>query len=188
MSCTIKSKINMNASQFVKQLEESAPSMFNLMSIGLSEKAAEDFRRGYFCQARDKVRTIESNEIIDLSTRWDVSNIEIGMVRLSGECLDDGHLVQVGVVEVDPLVIDKNTSAVMVVEFQEPWHVLWKAATNAGGFLDVLIAAANYFSNRTVGIVDFDDTKGAYLVARECARLAGGEECLPFYLMLLGAE
>ncbi|MGL5095431.1 MAG: hypothetical protein ACRDD1_07580, partial [Planctomycetia bacterium] len=128
-------------------------------------------------------------EMIELASRWDVSKVEVGMVQLSGIPVpyhDRG--TQVGVVEADPLVIIDADSELVVEDYFSPGHLLWRSARTPGQFLDALAVAASFLSDRTVGAVDFDDLDAAKVAANTCAALAGGDDYIEFYFMLLGAE
>ncbi len=180
----------MIANDFVRELSSIAPSIESLREIGLSETEATSFRAGYICQPRSSpLSLLASNEMLDLAIRWDVSLIEVGMVRLLGTpTIDQGSGIQIGVVEADPLVIINTSSELIVEELGTTGHILWKSARSPGQFLDALVVAAKFFSERTVGAFDFDDLEIAKMTADKCATLAGGDEYTEFYYMLLGAE
>ena len=180
----------MNANYFVRELSAIAPSIESLRELGLSETEAESFKAGYVCHhRRSPLPLTASNEMLDLAIRWDVSTIEVGMVRLLGTpSIRQGSGIQIGLVEADPLVIINSSSELIVEELGTAGHVLWKAARTPGQFLDALVVAAKFFSERTVGAIDFNDLGTAKTIANECATLAGGDEYTGFYHMLLGAE
>ena len=180
----------MNASDFVNVLSASAPSFKSLCSLGLNDTEAESIRATHFCVLRNTpTQNLATNELTELVTRWDTNKVEIGMVWLRGiPTLYQNRGLQVGSVEVDPLIITDNDSEVIVEEDRVPGHLLWKAARSPGQFLDALALAAKFLSDRTVGAVDFDDLDAAKAAANKCAVLAGGDEYAGFYFMLLGAE
>jgi len=179
----------MNANDFAQALEKSAPLVECLVAVGLSREGAELFRQTQICQRRTApLPTNVTNELIELASRWDVSKVEIGMIRLLGTPIDQERTVQVGLVEADPLVIVKVSSELLVEEAGTAGHVLWKVALGPSNFLDALVVAAKFLADRAVGIVDFDDIEIARTTAVRCAELAGGNSYLEFYLMLCGVE
>lgn len=180
----------MIAEEFVRKLSSVAPPIESLLEIGLSETEAESFRDRYVCKPKSiPLPLIASNEILDLVIQWDVNLMEIGMVRLlDTPSIHRGSGIQIGFVEADPLVMLDTSLELVVEELGTTGHILWKSAQSPGQFLDALLVAANFFSKRTVGVVDFDDSETAKTTADECASIAGGDEHIDFYYMLLGAE
>jgi hypothetical protein len=180
----------MNANDFVKKLCASAPSIESLREIGLSEAESDSFRAGYIClPRRSPLPLIASNEITDLMILWDVSMIEIGILRLLGTpSIHYGLGVQIGLVESDPILITDRSSEIVVEEVGTAGHVLWKVARSPGQFLDALVLAAKFFTDRAVGTIGFDDLEAAKATANKCSTLAGGDEYTEFYSMLTGAE
>ncbi|WZO96432.1 hypothetical protein EP7_003425 [Isosphaeraceae bacterium EP7] len=179
----------MNSDEFVMKLSASSPSIESLREVGLNTKEAEAFRAGFICLPRNNaLPLIASNEILELANRWDVSRVEVGMVRLLGTPTHHSSGIQIGLVEADPLVITKTGSELVVEEVESAGHILWKTARSPGKFLDALGVAAKFFSDRTIGIIDFDDLEAVKATANKCATLAGGDEYAEFYSMLLGVE
>lgn len=96
--------------------------------------------------------------------------------------------ITVGLVEADPLVLLFETGEIQVHEFGTNAHVLWRVAKDGSHFLDALITCARFLASRGAGRIDFEDNEAARQTALGCASAAGGDACLDFYLMLLGAE
>lgn len=175
--------------EFVKSLADAAPSVAALQGVGLSEAEAMNFRAGFLCEKRQSSSPVPAvNDLLGLMNNWDVSQVEVGMVRLLGSPVALSRGTQVGMVEADPLIISNPTGEMVVEEAGANGHVLWYAAQNAGQFLDALVTAARFLSDRTVGVVAFDDISAASSVAQDCTTRAGGDKYSTFYLMLLGAE
>jgi hypothetical protein len=65
--------------------------------------------------------------------------------------------------------------------------VLSLVAENGSKFLDALIPAAEFLEKCGLGIIDLDDRSSARQAALQCAALAGGDDYLQFYSVMLGA-
>ena len=175
----------MQAEEFVKGLSELAPSESWLQKEGLSLDDATKIRSSFVINAREGGVQYERNPLLDLGLRFDASNVEIGMIRFGGEGIetDDGWLV--GKVEADDLLLKRFSGQVIVHEFGEIDHTLWKCAMSGGGFLDAVLKTAFYLERFARDESLSDDEHARTQAAHVCASLAGGEKCLEFYEMLL---
>ena len=178
----------MLASEFVKQLADIAPSEEDYVRAGHSRTQARAWREAYSCPKRDApLPIVDSNELLTLMKGWHTGNVEIGMVRLLDEPTSSTRGVDVGVVESDPLIILSGTGELIVEDSGTDGHLLWCVAQSADRFLDALIVAARFLESRALR-KDFDDLSVASATAEQCAGLAGGNQYLPFYWMLVGAQ
>jgi hypothetical protein len=134
------------------------------------------------------LRIDETNEILSLMKRWDVGNIEVGMISFVGSPVPLERGTQVGFVEADPLIVLNNKEEMLVEETGMNGHILWYVAKNPSSFLNALVVAARFLSERTIGLVDLYDIPAAKSIARDCTRRAGGDRYSAFYSMLLGVE
>lgn len=175
---------------FVKELAKIAPSTLDLERSGLSSEEAKRIVEGYFCVKRDRPleETSSSDPVLELLRNWDLSKVEIGMVRFPGPPVERSGKIYIGYVEADPLVILLDSGEIVVHEFGIKEHLLWWAAKSGSHLLDALIIAARFLEKQGDGTIDFQDLKIAGPVALECATAAGGYKYLDFYKMLLGAE
>ncbi len=179
----------MIASDFVKALTETAPSIDALRRRGLSEATAIRVCRGFLCPQREIPLPIsDSNEVLKLMKYWDTHNIEIGALRLLDKPVKSQIGIQVGVVEADPLIVSNADGGLFTEEFGVAGHVLWEVAGDTASLLAALVVAARFLEDRGSGKIGCDDFGVARAAARECATLAGGEKYSDFYTMLLGAE
>jgi hypothetical protein len=177
----------MNAQQFAEQLNRIAgTAVGELVKRGLSKRDARMIADMYKCKPREKPLLLEDegNQILMLMKYWNVSKLEIGMVRFQEGPVESKDGLQIGEVEADPLILSLETRQTIVEELGTDGHVLWTVAHDDTGFLDALAKAAGFLRERT----DLADTTTARRVATECASLAGGQDYLDFYLMLLGGE
>ncbi len=180
----------MGIEDFVKALAEAAPSTLELEKCGFSKEQARDFANTFLCVRRERPLTVEggSDELLGLLRSWDISKVEIGMIRFPEVPTERSGNMCVGSVEADLLVIMSDTGEIAVHELGSKEHLLWFVAANGSKLLDALPVAARFLAQRTIGSIDFDDFKAARSVATECGAAAGGEKYLDFYKMLLGAE
>ena len=127
----------------------------------------------------------EPNALVDLITRWNSDQIEVGMVRLLPDPIQTPFGVQVGTVEADPLIVSAD-GEVVGRELGAENHIIWHVAADASKCLDALLAAAKSFT--VLGPIDESTEMQALAkkAAAECAALAGGQKYKNFYEMLLG--
>lgn len=180
----------MELGTFVKALAEAAPSVPELEKCGLSKDQAQDFGKRYLCVRRDRPLPAVSgrDQLLVLLQEWDLSKVEIGMIRFPEMPTERSGKMCVGCVEADPLVILPGAGEIAVHEFGTKDHLLWLVARNGSALLDAMVIAARFLAQCAVSTIVFDDYKAARSVALECATAAGGDRYLDFYKMLVGAE
>lgn len=172
---------------FVALLNGLAPSNEKLESIGFTNEEAEDFAKTYECINRDKAEslTLTDEVLSELISRWDLSQITIGMIEFLELPQQYGSDVQLGLVETDPLVLSCESNKIAVIEAGTE-NILWLAAKDGAFFLDALVHTAGFLTKRMLEEIDYDDLDSAGSAALECAKKAGGNEYIDFYKMLLG--
>lgn len=168
------------------QLAANAPTVERYLSLGLSMTEAMELRDRYICRARTRKSKSQTNEILDLLDRWDVTTLEIGMLRFSPPVSLENNAVQIGQVEADPLIMT-GKSEILVEEFGAAGHILWRVARTPEQLLDALVVAAKYLGSCGVGEIDIEESSMAKSVASNCAVLAGGDQYSSFFKMLLMA-
>ena len=180
----------MELGTFVKALAEAAPSVPELEKCGFSKDQAQDFAKSFLCVKRERPLPVVSgsDQLLVLLREWDLSKVEIGMMRFPDPPTERSGKMCVGCVEADPLVILPSTGEIAVQELGTKEHLLWLVAKSGSALLDAVVIAARFLAQRTVGTIDFDDYKAARSIALECATAAGGDRYLDFYKMLVGAE
>lgn len=179
----------MDMDTFVIQLAAAAPSVSELTKSGLTDGAADEFIKSFIGVKRDPCMagTSQSGRLPALE-KWDLTRVEIGMVRFPEPPIDYSGAGYIGCVESDPLIAQPESSEIVVQEINSPGHILWRVANDLSKLLAALVIAARFLAQRAVRNVDADDCESARSVAMQCASAAGGRVYLDFYSMLLGAE
>lgn len=172
---------------FVAVLNELAPSIKKLESIGFTNEEAEEFAKTYKCINRYKIEslTLTDEALSALISKWDLSKITIGMIEFLELPQQYGPDMQIGFVETDPLVLFYDSNKIAVIEAGTE-NLLWLVAKNGAFFLDALVNIADFLTKRMLEEIDYDDLDSAENSALECAEKAGGNEYIDFYRMLLG--
>jgi len=175
---------------FVRELADAAPKESDLRKCGLSSDQASDFIRSYFCIKRDRPLPVGggTDQVLELLRKWDLSKVEIGMVRFPDPPVEQAGKIYIGYVEADPLVMLLDSGEIVVHEYGTKEHLLWPVAKNGSKLLEALLIAARFLEKTGIGTIDFNDSKVAQPFALACASAAGGDRYLDFYRMLLGAE
>lgn len=177
--------------KIVEKLRSSAPTIDQCLQAGFSLQEANDFIASYVPTRRDTIKTIDTQHetpLLKFLQEWKLDNVIIGVLTFdSAPYYISKEKLKIGQVEADSLVLDINKDQVSVFEGLED-HLLWRVASSSSGFLNVLPLVAHFLGQRAVGLINFEDFEAAKKVAYECSALAGGEEYLKFYMMLLSAE
>jgi hypothetical protein len=179
----------MKAVSFIQHLARLAPSHAELIErYGFTPDEAEANLMSYLCTKRDRPLSEPSGSdaVLELLRNWDMSTIEIGMVRFPDPPFERSGKLFIGCVEADPLVLLPRGDGIVVYELGSEEHLLWRVASNGSALLDALLIAARFLSNRYASRINDGDQEAARSAARECASAAGGEEFSDFYMMLLG--
>ena len=141
----------MNAGQFVNELAAMAPSIAEYKQHGLSAEEAASFRERFLCKKRQRPLGIaESNDLFALMNQWHTDAIEIGMIVLADAPTKTQQGTQVGKVEADPLLIHADGEMV-VHELHAPAHTLWPVAKSPNDFLNAVVVAAKFLTDRGMG-------------------------------------
>jgi hypothetical protein len=178
----------MNSSEFVSSLAESAPSPHDLLSAGLSLSEAQEFRRSFIAYEHPlHPRQKSDDPLIELVTKYDLSNVAIGMVSFSA-LNADRHGSTVGRVEADHLLISCANNEVLVCDIAHSGHILWRCAKDSSAFLSALAVAAQHLGRCAWDVTYAENPANTRAVATRCKELAGGSDYASFWMMLLRAE
>jgi hypothetical protein len=175
---------------FVQELAALAPSASDLEKSGFSKEEGMRLVDSFLCVKRVQPLPVVSgsDQLLELLREWDLSKVEIGMIRFPEPPTERSGKMCVGCVESDPLVIVPGTGELVVYELGTKEHLLWPVARSGSTLLDAMLIAARFLEQRGTGTIDFNDFKAAGITAAECATAAGGDRYLDFYRMLVGAE
>jgi hypothetical protein len=177
------------ADAFVERLRQCAPDESRVrQERDLFASEARTLRGAYLVPPRNGAPTTpDPNPLIDLTRRYDVSAVKIGIVRLSPP-RDRGDRVQVGVVGTEPLMLIKATGQVVVEDPGSPATAHYVCATDPGRFLDALSAVACFYSRVLQDRALDDDQQTRRSRVALFTAMAGGDPTRPFYDMLLGVD
>lgn len=180
----------MNAPDFVRELAAAAPPMDALARVGINRERGVEIQRSYNCLPR---RGNRSGEIaidcaVALVEEWDMSQVQVGMLRFDDQSSPCPLGIRIGILEVDPLVVMRATGEVAVVDENEPSFVMSYAAENGGKLLDALLLAAQYCTQSLLNEIGYEDMAAARAAASDCADAAGGPKYKNFYCELLAAD
>jgi hypothetical protein len=178
----------MSPEEFVRALADVAPDVLQLSRVGIVGEAATKWRHSYRCVARESTAVAGRDCAVALVDDWDASSVVIAVVRFDGQSSRLLLGTRIGLVEVDPLLVDNASGEVIVVDHQQPNHVMWPVAADGARLLDALLLAARFCTRLLLSEVDDEDFVSIRAAALECADAAGGERYKDFYWMLLGAE
>lgn len=175
----------MDADRFCTELWLAAPEAARLVDAGLSPAQAEKFRLSYRCIEKKGAISEFEDPLLDLITRYDISSIEIGMIRFASLAARSNQMWTVGKVESDPIILDSVSGELVVKDLHDKGHILWHCAFGSDRFLDALIPVARFLATCTWDLALLENQQEACKVADDCAILAGGSAYLNFYQMLV---
>jgi hypothetical protein len=182
----------MKPEEFVRQVAAIAPDTEAIAKLGMDLVSIEEFRKSYVCVQRQRPLETKgmagAEDLIELFNHWDPGAITIGMIQFASTPLETSRGLQIGLDEADPLPISPANGGIIVEQAETRGHQLGEVSENANKFLDPMVIAGRFLTERAVGSVSFEDLAAAKLAARRCAVAAGGERYLSFYLYLLGAN
>ncbi len=75
-----------------------------------------------------------------------------------------------------------------MLEYGTEDHVLHHCAQNSSKFLEAVLVAVKFLSKRGTGDPKYESQEAIDVVAETCSDIAGGNQFLDFYKMMLGSE
>ena len=191
----------MDAKKFVVELARNVHSSEFYTNMGLSTEDAtemvEDEKESLLLLEKSHVPRLIEDPIESLILNYDTSKLEIGMVRL-GEptfvCDIPSGKVPIGVIESDPLVINKQNGEVELLDHSKPDFVMAKCAISSEKFMEALLLLASFVPPYIDLYGDLPKDKAeknnsaAYDIASKCALAAEISDEKNIYEMLLGSE
>lgn len=174
----------MNAKEFVKNYIETKIPESELVKLGFSNSFVNNLNKCYIVPEK-QVYINTDNELSNLIYNFDVSNIEIGLIRFNNILKDNEKFIFIGKIEIDEIILNKKTLEIEVYEFGTT-HVLWSCAKNASTFLESLIMCNTFFNNRIIDDRLWENMQETSKVIQSCTSIVGGTKYADFYKMLLG--
>jgi len=174
----------MDAQIFADELRQLAPPAEKLAEKGISSEGIEREQKSYLCVEKKGLER-QDDPILDLITRYDLSSVEIGMVRFVDEAVQQDGSIYIGEFEVDPILMDITSKEIYVVDRDAHNHIMSWCARNGDSFLDALIIAERRLSRCGIDYALSNDQVAACEIASDCAKVAGGTKYLNFYKTLV---
>jgi hypothetical protein len=169
----------MNTEQYVKELRNLTPNKNIYENRGFSDAYINEVIESFDCKKERNIQTYD-NPLLELVENYEASKIQIGMIYFSDSVEVANEYYIIGKVESDPLVVEKSTGVVKVLEYGVN-HEMWECAESGSKFLDALIELGKF-----IVATEADNYNDACVAANNCSLLAGGELYVDFYKMLLG--
>lgn len=177
-----------------------APEFVNLLKSIPSKEAINSYRSkgldgDFIMEYLDSFNFKEYDEskvygdpILDLVNNYDGSTVVIGMITFDIEPEEDDNYYVFGRFEADFLAINKSLKIVEVLEYGTNGHVIYQCARNSSSFLNAIIEAAGYMGKCVSDSNLRKDKSILNLVIERCGDLAGGDDYIDFYKMMLGFD
>jgi hypothetical protein len=178
----------MDATSFKNALQEAKPSSKFLVDIGLNDAEAAEFLWSFDLHERtiERDNSLPDSVLHDLFARFDVSRVEVGMVRFCDTPEQASYGFILGRVETDYLTLQIPCGEVTVRDFTDPEHTTWKCARDGASLLAALAEAAKHLSECIAS--NQSGLEPRRQTIDQCTLLAGGPLYEDFYKMLLGPE
>ena len=180
----------MNAIDFVEGLKN-IPSEKNINKYkedGLNNDFIREYLESYLFKSRGGPIVSNEDPIKDLVSNYDGASVALGMVTFDIEPKEGSEYFLFGRFEGDHMVINNRTGEIEQQEYGRVNHVLSKAAQNSSRFLDAMLEAAKFLDACGVDDDLYEDQDAINAVAEKCSQLAGGQDYIDFYRVLLGSD
>ena len=181
----------MTPKEFIKQVESFRPTKQELLNSGIDEDGIERILNGYVILPRHEPINIGINDNFyrDLIGEYDISNIEIGPICFPEipSSLNPNQLI-IAYDCTAPIVVDKSTDEVLLLDMNEPTHVMASCAKNIKAFFSALLLANDFLDTLSKDESLWDDPDSAKPIIAQCTLMAGGKKYRQFYEMLVGLE
>lgn len=174
----------MNSKDFIKGLALLMPDKEHLQSAGYGEKEIERIAARFNIEPT-RVYKAEDDPIIDLLLNYQVDKLEIGMIHFQEELLENENYFLFGNFAGDALCIDKSNKNIVLIDEQTGDQLLF-CASNSSTFLNAILFASNFLSEKIIKLDFGDDQAASCHYACQASTIAGGSEYLDFYKQLVG--
>lgn len=175
----------MTAAAFVEQIKEFAVTKEDLKNADFPDEFAGMLANGYRYTSLGKIKN-SANEIINLISNYDMSQVEIGMISFNKEIEENEGFIFFGKVELDLLAVSKGNNEIVIVDYSSPDDIIQYCASNSSRFLDAMMAAWRATTEFLMDEEKADDYEYREQVINTCTELAGGDAYFDFYDNMLG--
>ena len=178
----------MNHHEFASQIAQTAPSHPDLVALGIEDASASKMIAQYYVRPRAsqlEIAFLTHDVVVDFIKTYDVADLEIGMVDFLPNPLHHGDYLHFAKVELDPMFLS-ITGEVLVVDWQQPDHVMWHCAVDGAHLFDAMVITSQFLTLTMLNDDIYNDEALALSVAASAAIAAGGEKYVSFYQMMLG--
>lgn len=171
--------------EFVRELKKKLPTISKLKELKYTDEEIDEIQDSYDLQTKDVTINIypEMGEFGELISKFEISNLQVGMIEFFDKPLKKNDNFIIGKVEVDELVYSINSNLFYVTDGEKE---LWKVASCPENFLNALLNMKEYFSKVMIDETLYDNYEITDAYAKKSAELAGGDQFINFYRMLLG--
>lgn len=180
----------MKAEEFVQKLAELAPSVEQLISMGITRIDTE--RQSYFALKKLGKSDSESkytDELFRLANDFNLENVEIASITFFKDIKEFRNFYIFGKADLDLLSLNKDNGEIVTLDYTAECSIMYECALDGNKFLDALSEAAKYFELCGRDDSVYEDNNFAKSEALRFANLAGNpERYYPFYSLLLGCE
>ncbi|MDA3616330.1 hypothetical protein [Polluticaenibacter yanchengensis] len=160
------------------------------IKLGYLENDIENELREFKCFTKkgNINETYSNNELLNLLSKYDCSNVRIGILVFYENVEETDNYYILGEAETDLLTLNKVTLEIQVLDYTNTDYVIYNCASNGENFMDALLLAANLFSNRIKDLNLAFNEYYTYEFVVACSSKAGGDKYLDFYKVLLGCD
>lgn len=175
----------MDTEDFVNKLKiiPSLKRELQLKAMGLSQIFINEYYSSYIFNKNGDFYV--KDPIQRLVRNFDGNQIKIGMITFDIEPYENSSYFFFGKYEMDLLSINKETNEILVIDFENENHIIFKCAIDSYSFLDAILHAAIFLENLPFEDID---QKIVCNTAESCSKLAGDKKYLGFYKTLLGCD
>jgi hypothetical protein len=173
----------MTADEFVVNLRSIAPFQEDVYNSTLNDYGTMRESSRYTCIPRSAI-SVNPEPVLDLTCRYDCSQVEIGMVSFLAAPREFADCWQIGRDEADRLMLVKKSGEIVVEDLGDSRHVISDCAKSGSAFLEAMIETARSIEH--LAQLGFpEDIALRRKLALVCTKAAGGARFETFYRYLL---
>lgn len=175
----------MKAEDFVNKIKNLAPSKRQLIDAGFDLGFISEYLESFILN-RVNFEDVEREEILNLIYKFDIQNLDIGLVRLFeyDEISENDDYIFFAFYDSDIIAINKENREIVVLDSQDLTYQIMKAAENSEVFMEALVLVADFNNKNLLSIQEFDNIQ----IKNKALEISKSEDYLDFYLQLLGYD